>query len=283
MRRHWPQFTCLLFCTILAVPSTLQPSAFAQQEGFGASAPPSGIHWQQDLEAAKTAAKQTGRLVLVHFWTPSCAPCLVLDQTVFNQPGVAAAVEAQFVPVKLNANENPATAQGFGITRVPTDVILTADGQVVGKLISPPTPAGYIAELNQVASQYSSTPGQAFANAAAKAPAPSQLNPAYANLPLNPNTPPAIAQPVAAPPAESIGHPFARSGITSPTATAITPPAGSPSMAASPITSVNPLTSASVSAPSPVGFAPPAVATQPPAQAANRYGQSPIAAPSSQT
>ena len=116
--------------------------------------------WQHDLEAAKTLAKQTNRLVLVHFWTPSCAPCLTLDQTVFNQAGVAAAIEARFVPVKLNANENSATAQGFGITRVPTDVILTPDGHVVGKLISPPTPAGYVAELNQVAAAYTSTPAR---------------------------------------------------------------------------------------------------------------------------
>ena len=56
---------------------------------------------------------------------------MTLDHTVFNQPGVAGAIEARFVPVKLNANENSATAQGFGITRVPTDVILTPDGQVV--------------------------------------------------------------------------------------------------------------------------------------------------------
>ena len=149
------------------------------------------LHWQQDIETAKATAKQTGRLVLVHFWTPSCAPCLMLEQNVFNQPGVAGAIEAQFVPVKLNANENSATATGFGITRVPTDVILTPDGQVVGKLISPPTPAAYIAEMSQVANQFATKGGQTFAKAAAAAPAPSQLNSAYANLQVAPNTVPA--------------------------------------------------------------------------------------------
>jgi protein disulfide-isomerase len=154
-----------------------------------------GIHWQQDLESAKALAKQSGRLVLVHFWTPHCAPCVTLDHTVFNQPGVASAIEAEFVPVKLNANENPATAQGFGITRVPTDVILTPDGQVVGKLISPPTPAGYVAELTQVARENSSRAGQGFANAASSAPQPSQINAAYAKLQLAPETQAAVPQP----------------------------------------------------------------------------------------
>jgi YHS domain-containing protein/thiol-disulfide isomerase/thioredoxin len=156
-----------------------------------AAAQQGGIRWQQDIEAAKATAKQTGRLVLVHFWTPECAPCLALEHRVFNQPSVAGAVESQFVPVKLNANENSATATGFGITRVPTDVILTPDGQVVGKLISPPTPAAYIAETSQMAAQFATQVGQTFAKAAAAAPAPSQLNGPYANLQVAPNSAPA--------------------------------------------------------------------------------------------
>ena len=68
------------------------------------------VHWHHDLESAKIVAKETKRLVLVHFWTPSCGPCMALDQNVFNQPGVASAIETQFVPVKLNADENSATA-----------------------------------------------------------------------------------------------------------------------------------------------------------------------------
>src|SRR5262245_31057718 len=101
MRRHSPLLV-LLLSTVLAVP------ALAQQNG---------IAWQHDLEAAKAVAKQTNRLVLVHFWTTSCGPCVALDQTVFSQPGVASALESQFVPVKLDADENSATAQWFGITR----------------------------------------------------------------------------------------------------------------------------------------------------------------------
>ena len=69
----------------------------------------------------------------------------------FNQPGVANAIETQFVPVKLNADENSATATWYGITRVPTDVIVTPDGQIVAKLISPPTPAAYVAEVTAAA------------------------------------------------------------------------------------------------------------------------------------
>ncbi len=185
MRRHWPRILTLFFCALLAAPATTLRAVHAQQ---------AGVRWQQDLEVAKTLARQTGRLVLVHVWMPNCAPCMTLDQNVFNQPGVAGAIEAQFVPVKLNANEHPATAQGLGITRLPTDVVLTPDGQVIGRLISPPTPAAYIAEVTRVAREYSSQSGQAYARAAAAAPAPPQLNEAYAGLPFAPSTQPANAQ-----------------------------------------------------------------------------------------
>jgi YHS domain-containing protein len=150
------------------------------------------------LESAKVMAKQSGRLVLVHFWTPTCGPCMALEQNVFNQPGVANAIETQFVPVKLNADENTATATWLGITRVPTDVIITPEGQIVSKTISAPTPAAYVAELTSAAGKYSMKSGQAYAKAAAGAPMPSQINSAYANLQFSPDpqaaTAPSLAQ-----------------------------------------------------------------------------------------
>lgn len=181
MRHSWsPQSVLLPVVVLLA--AMLAP-ALAQE----------AVHWHNDLESAKTVAKQTGRLVLVHFWTPTCGPCMALNQNVFNQPGVANAIETQFVPVKLNADENSATATWYGITRVPTDVIVTPDGQMIAKLISPPTPAAYVAEVTAAAGKYSSRGGQAFAKAAAGAPAPSGMNPAYAGLQISPSVPLAVS------------------------------------------------------------------------------------------
>jgi YHS domain-containing protein/thiol-disulfide isomerase/thioredoxin len=177
MRHH--QSPRLLSTLILASGVLLAVPALAQE----------AVHWHKDLESAKVVAKETNRLVLVHFWTPSCGPCMALNQNVFNQPGVASAIEAQFVPVKLNADENSATATWYGITRVPTDVIVTPDGQIVAKLISPPTPAAYAAEMTAVAGKFTAKSGQSFAKASAGAPAPSQLNPAYASLGVSPSVP----------------------------------------------------------------------------------------------
>jgi YHS domain-containing protein/thiol-disulfide isomerase/thioredoxin len=183
MRYRWSPLTMVL-TALLALP------ALAQQEP---------IHWHNDLESAKSMAKASNRLVLIHFWTPTCGPCAALEQNVFNQPGVSMAIESKFVPVKLNADENSATAQWYGINRVPTDVVVTPDGQMVGKLISPPTPLQYVTEVTELAAKYAAKTGGAYDAAVAAAPAPSQLNAAYAALKVSPNTPLAIAPPSADP------------------------------------------------------------------------------------
>jgi protein disulfide-isomerase len=170
---------------------------------LSAAAQGPGIRWQQDIETAKAMARDSGRLVLVHVVADGCGPCRSLETNVFVQPGVAEAIEQKFVPVKLNANEFPAIAQGFGITRVPTDVILTPDGQILSKAIIPATPAAYVAETTYVANQFTSQSGHAYQVASAAAPTPPVLNQAYANLAIGA---PALAIPsglasTAAPPA----------------------------------------------------------------------------------
>jgi protein disulfide-isomerase len=193
MSRRWPHFIFLV-CAVLTALSFCKLSRVAdgQQVGFAGSTPISGVEWQYDLETAKATARQTGRLVLVHFWSPTCPPCMKLESAVFNQPTVANALQVQFVPVKINANEHPETAQSFGITHLPTDVVITADGQFVGRTISPPTAVAYLAETTQLARRHTSRLGGAFDRVAATAPVPSKINTAYAGLQIPPNTPAAL-------------------------------------------------------------------------------------------
>jgi YHS domain-containing protein/thiol-disulfide isomerase/thioredoxin len=135
-----------------------------------------GVAWRDNLDAAKIEAARTNRLLLLHFWTPSCGPCKVLDQQVLSQPQVGSAVERSYVPVKINADASPALARMFSIDRVPTEVVVTPQGNVVATLQTPNTPDAYVAQLDNLARHFQqSTPGVGTP--------PQAVNSAYASIP----------------------------------------------------------------------------------------------------
>lgn len=109
------------------------------------------IPWQTNLETAQFIAARTNRLVLVHFWAPWCKPCTRIENEVFSRVETARALDANYVMVKLNFDEAPGTARLYGVSSLPTDVIITPSGGLVSAMQSPPTASQYITQMNQAA------------------------------------------------------------------------------------------------------------------------------------
>ena len=118
------------------------------------------LPWESTLENAQRLAAQNNRLVLIHFWAPWCGACKKMEAEVFNQPGVATALLANYVPVKINADQMPDTASKFGITGLPTDVVITPQGQVVDMIRGRTEAIQYVVRLNQLASARKTSAGQ---------------------------------------------------------------------------------------------------------------------------
>ena len=114
------------------------------------AAPNSGF-WESDLETAKQMAARSNRLVLVHFGAPWCQPCQQLEREVFNQPGFGNDLKPYYVGVKLNYDSFPATARQYGVQSIPTDVILTPQGQLVERVQSPLSSTEFSSGLVRVA------------------------------------------------------------------------------------------------------------------------------------
>lgn len=118
------------------------------------------IPWVANLQQAQAMARAKNRLVLIHFWGDNCPPCDRMEQQVFNQPEVARAVGANYVPVKVNVHRTPELKNHFKITSWPTDLILTPDGKEIRRAIGFRKPDQYIALADGTAAAYRVNAGQ---------------------------------------------------------------------------------------------------------------------------
>jgi thioredoxin-related protein/YHS domain-containing protein len=111
------------------------------------------IQWEPSIENAQRLAGQTNRLVLIYFSGRSCVYCRRLESEVLNQPSVAAAINADYVAVKIVADDLPATARRYGITNLPTTVIVSPQGQVLDGKQGFVTSRDYVTRIGQVAAE----------------------------------------------------------------------------------------------------------------------------------
>ena len=114
--RYWPPFLIALW---------LLPSV-----GFGQAA----IRWEPTLENARQLAGQSNRLVLIYFSAPWCGVCKRMEAEVLTQPSVVNEISAKYVPVQINADYFPSTAKQYGVTALPTTVIVSPQGRLIASM-----------------------------------------------------------------------------------------------------------------------------------------------------
>lgn len=105
------------------------------------------IPWLSDLKTAHQKAQAENKLLLVHFESDNCHWCDRLEEGAFQSSDVSAAISGQFVPVKINASDNPQMAEYFKVSRFPTDVVVDPTGAVHSHSVSPQVPKEYVSML----------------------------------------------------------------------------------------------------------------------------------------
>ena len=105
----------------------------------------SGGGWLQDVDAGLTAADRSGRPILLYFGADWCPPCVQLKKHVLSDPRIDAGLRERFVLVHVDlsnrAGPNARIAAEFGVSVIPTMVLLDADGYELERVSGQPLAA----------------------------------------------------------------------------------------------------------------------------------------------
>jgi uncharacterized protein YyaL (SSP411 family) len=89
------------------------------------------IHWRPWGEAAFAEAAATGRPVLLNLTAVWCQWCQLMDETTLSDPGVIAVINAELIPVRVDADRAPHVQDRYIAGGWPTNAFLTPTGEVL--------------------------------------------------------------------------------------------------------------------------------------------------------
>ena len=95
---------------------------------FASASEPSDV-WQPDYARAAAEARQTGRMLLIHFYADWCGPCRMIAPVLDE---LASARAGELLVLKLDTDRYGEIAQRFEVRGIPT-LIVFRDGREAGR------------------------------------------------------------------------------------------------------------------------------------------------------
>jgi len=124
--------------------------------GGGDRQSPDGIPWGSSVGEALTAARTTGKPVIIDFMATWCPPCHAMEDSTFSDSGVIAKA-ASFVPVRIDVDKQRDVAEAYGGNArkyggrgIPNILFLDKDGATIRHIVGYYGPRQLIAVMDSV-------------------------------------------------------------------------------------------------------------------------------------
>lgn len=94
------------------------------------AADPAPIAWRTDYNAARKEATEKGLPLFLVVGTEDCFYCRKLEGSTFKDAGITSQIAGNFIPLKIDANREPALAKALKVQAYPTMVLAGSDGKI---------------------------------------------------------------------------------------------------------------------------------------------------------